>query len=421
MAAARSTARRYGVGVADATEWGRVGEDGTVYVRTADGERAVGSWQAGDPAAGLAHFARRFDDLATEVSLLESRLDSGAGNPSHTQQSLARLRESLDTASVVGDIEGLRARIDATITRAKSKQAEAQVAKAAAESAVLDQRRALAEEAERLSASSEWKATGDRYRAIVEEWKALPLGSKSAKPVESEIWHRISAARRAFDKRRDAHFAALETQREQSKERKEALIREAEKLSESTEWSATTTRYKELMASWKAAGRAARGVDDELWSRFKSAQDAFFTRRSEHFAVKDAETASSVAAREALLAEAESLEPERDLAGARARLADISDRWEKAGRVPREVESRLDARLAAVERRIRDADESKRVASRPAPPNPLVVRLKESLEQLEKRAARARAAGDERAAEAAEAEAATKREWLAQAESSLSR
>jgi hypothetical protein len=399
-------------------EWGRVAEDGTVYVRTADGERAVGSWHAGDPEAGLAHFARRYDDLATEVSLLEARLASGAGNPSQTQASLLRLRASLDEAAVVGDVEALRSRIDAALARAKGRLAEAQVARAAANAGVLDSRRALADEAERVSLSSEWKASGDRLRAIVEEWKALPAGPKSAKATETELWQRIAAARKAFDKRRDAHFAALETQRESSKERKEALIREAESLSESTEWSPTAARYKELMASWKAAGRAARGVDDALWTRFKAAQDAFFARRNEHLATRDATTSAAVAAKEALLAEAEALEPERDVAGARARLADILDRWEKAGRVPREAETRLDTRLAAAERRVRDVGETRREAERPPPPNPLVIRLKESLEQLDKRVARARAAGDEKAAAAAEAEAATKREWLAQAEQS---
>jgi hypothetical protein len=407
--------------VANATEWGRVAEDGTVYVRTPDGERAVGSWHAGDAEAGLAHFARRYDDLATEVGLLEARLASGAGNPAQTQSSLLKLRESLDTAAVVGDVEGLRSRIDEALAKAKAKQAEAQLARAAAGAAVLEQRRGLAEEAERISASGEWKATGERYRAIVEEWKALPLGPKSAKPQESELWGRIAAARKAFDKRRDAHFAALEQQREQSKERKEALIREAEQLASSTEWTATANRYKELMARWKAAGRAARGVDDELWARFKAAQDTFFTARSAHFAQRDEEAAGNVAAREALLAEAEALEPERDLAGARNRLDDIVARWEKTGRVPREVERRLDDRLAAVERRVRDAGDTRREAERPPPDNPFVVRLRESLEQLEKRAARARAAGDEKAAAAADAEAATKREWLAQAEQSMSR
>jgi hypothetical protein len=395
-----------------------VAEDGTVYVRTADGERAVGSWHAGDAEAGLAHFARRYDDLATEVALLETRLANNTGNPSQTQASLLRLRESLDTAAVVGDVEGLRSRIDAALGRAKGRLAEAQVVRAAASAAVMDSRRALAEEAERLSASSGWKATGDRLRAIVEEWKALPSGPKSAKPAETELWQRIAAARKAFDKRRDAHFAALETQRESSKERKEALIREAESLTDSTEWAPAAARYKELMASWKSAGRAARGVDDALWARFKAAQDAFFTRRSEHFATRDAETNTAVAAKEALLAEAEALEPERDVAGARARLADVLDRWEKAGRVPREAEARLDARLAAVERRVREVGDTRREAERPPPPNPLVIRLKESLEQLERRAARARAAGDEKAAAAADAEAATKRTWLAQAEQS---
>jgi hypothetical protein len=409
----------YGVPVT--SEWGRVAEDGTVYVRTAEGERAVGSWHAGDAEAGLAHFARRYDDLATEIGLLEARLASGAGNPGQTQQSLQRLRGSLDTAAVVGDVEALRTRIDAALGRARAKQAEAQVARAAAGAAVLDSRRALAEEAEKVAASSEWKASGERLRAIVEEWKALPPGSKSAKATETELWQRIAASRRAFDKRRDAHFVALESQREQSKARKEALIREAEKLSESAEWSATAARYKELMTSWKAAGRAARGVDDELWARFKAAQDAFFTKRSEHFAVRDAETAAAVAAREALLAEAEALEPYRDVVGARARLADINAKWEKAGRVPREVEARLDARLAAVEKRVREVGDTRREAERPPPENPLVTRLKESLVQLEKRAARARAAGDEAAAAAVDAEAATKREWLAQAEQSLTR
>ena len=33
--------------------WGRVDADGTVYVRTADGERVIGSWQAGSPEEAI--------------------------------------------------------------------------------------------------------------------------------------------------------------------------------------------------------------------------------------------------------------------------------------------------------------------------------------------------------------------------------
>ena len=83
--------------------WGRVDADGTVYVRTADGERAVGSWQAGEPAEGLAHYARRFDDVLTEAELLVSRLSSGGADPKHTLTSARTLRDGLAEAHVVGD------------------------------------------------------------------------------------------------------------------------------------------------------------------------------------------------------------------------------------------------------------------------------------------------------------------------------
>ena len=90
----------------DWTTFGRVDADGTVYVKTAEGDRVVGSWQAGTPEEGLAHFARRFADLVTEVDLIEARLASGAADASHSMASIKRIRGTLDDAHVVGDIDG---------------------------------------------------------------------------------------------------------------------------------------------------------------------------------------------------------------------------------------------------------------------------------------------------------------------------
>src|SRR5205823_14169753 len=94
------------------SRWGRVDDEGNVYVRTADGERAIGVWQAGTAEEGLLHFARRFDDLRTEVELLETRLSSGAGDPKHAVASATQLRGSLADAAVVGDLDALGARLD---------------------------------------------------------------------------------------------------------------------------------------------------------------------------------------------------------------------------------------------------------------------------------------------------------------------
>ena len=82
------------------SEWGRIDDQGTAYVKTADGEREIGSWQAGDAEAGLAYYVRKFEDLQTEVELLAKRLESGAGDGQATKSQAMALHASLPTAAV---------------------------------------------------------------------------------------------------------------------------------------------------------------------------------------------------------------------------------------------------------------------------------------------------------------------------------
>src|SRR5437588_432298 len=103
------------------SEWGRIDDAGTVFVKTPDGEREIGSWQAGDAEAGLAFYERRYEDLATEVGLLEARLESGAGDPAATRTSAEALREQLPTAAAIGDLAALDARLAALLTAVEEK------------------------------------------------------------------------------------------------------------------------------------------------------------------------------------------------------------------------------------------------------------------------------------------------------------
>ena len=151
------------------SEWGRIAEDGTVYVKTEDGERAVGSWQAGTPEEGLAHFARRFEVLSTEVALLEQRLRSGAGDPAQVAQSATRLKATVPTAAAVGDLVALERRVDALLEKTADAVEAGKAAKAEACPRAAEAKAALAEEAERLAGTSERKASGDRPRTIGDE------------------------------------------------------------------------------------------------------------------------------------------------------------------------------------------------------------------------------------------------------------
>jgi hypothetical protein len=401
----------------DPARWGRVDEDGTVYVRTAEGERAVGSWQAGEPAAGLAHYARRYDDLATEVGLLEARLRAHTGNPSEIKAKAQALAESIPTATAVGDLEGLAARARAMVGTADSAAAESRAEKAAARAAQVARKEALAAEAEQIAAeSTSWKAAGDRLKAIVEEWKTIRGIDRK---TDEALWTRFAAARDAFGRRRGAHFAALDAQRGEARAAKQELIAEAQRLSTSTEWGATSAAMRSLMDRWKAVPRTGRDGDDDLWKQFRAAQDVFFSARAESDKARNSEQLANQQAKEEILAQAEKLDPSTDLRGAQNALRKLQERYDAIGHVPRGAMRQLEDRMQAVEQRVRGAVDTSR--PRVAPENPMVTSMRQAVTKAEEQLAKAEAAGDARRIEEARANLTTRREWLAEAEKSASR
>ncbi|MBY8871133.1 DUF349 domain-containing protein [Micromonospora sp. PLK6-60] len=401
--------------MSDWTAFGRVDADGTVYVKTAEGERVVGSWQAGAPEEGLAHFARRYADLVTEVDLTEARLNSGAADAGHSLTTIRRIRASLPEAHVVGDIDALAARLDKLATVAEEKAGEARAARDAARVEAVARKTALVEEAEKLAAESTgWKTAGDRLKEILDEWKTIRGVDKK---TDGELWKRFAAARDGFTRRRGAHFASLDQQRKQAQGVKEELVAEAEKLKDSTDWAATANQLKDLMNQWKAAPRASKEAEQKLWERFRAAQDGFFSRRSEVFSARDNEQRANLERKQALLVEAEALDVDGDPKGAQAKLREIQAQWHEAGRVPREAAAGLERRLRAVDDKVREVMDSawRRTTKED---NPLLAQMRAQVAEAEERLARAQAAGDARRVKEAEQALASKRQFLQLAEQS---
>ena len=190
--------------------WGRIADDGTVFVRLPDGgERAIGSWQAGSAEEGLAFYTRRYDDLTAEVAVLEGRLTAATADPKAIAAAARKLRGSLPEVSVIGDLGALDTRLGGVLEGVDRRLAELAEERAQAAAAAVEAKRALVEEAERLRESAEWRATTERFRAIVEEWKKIRVDRRT----DTELWERFAAARKQFDHRRRAHFAELDKTR----------------------------------------------------------------------------------------------------------------------------------------------------------------------------------------------------------------
>lgn len=399
--------------------WGRVDADGTVYVHTAEGERAVGSWLAGDPADGLAFYERRYQTLSVDIDLLQHRLTDAGLAPEEAMAKIGKLRAQVDDPVCVGDLAALRQRLDALVSVVDERREQRVAERQAARDAARAGREALVAEAERLADSTQWKATGERFRAMVEEWKEAPRLDRSG---EQELWQRLSHARAAFDKRRRAHFAELETRHHEAAATKQRLIKEAEQLSSSTQWGPTAAAYRDLMQQWKAAGPAGKPQEEKLWQAFRAAQDAFFTARSEAFAERDAGQAENLQAKQALLAEAEALLPVTDHKAARRQLRSLQDRWNAAGQVPRADKEPLEARLRAVEQAVKTAEESQWRRSNPearARAKATADQLTTALEKLGRQRAAALEAGDDRLVSELDEAIAARQAWLGSAEQAL--
>jgi hypothetical protein len=277
----------------------------------------------------------------------------------------------------------------------------------------------LVNEAESIAEGNQWKAGGERFRAIVEEWKHLPHIDRS---TEQELWKRLSHSRSSFEKRRRAWFAERDAKRHEAEATKERLIKEAESIAGSTDWATTTAAFRTLMTKWKAAGHAPRGVDDELWGRFKAAQDQFFDARTAAFAERDAHLTENLTAKLALVEQAEALLPPTDLPAARAGLRAIQDKWAGIGHVPRGDRDRVEKRLQRVEQTLREAEESRWRRTNPearARASATVDQLTKSIAKLEKERAAAEQSGNAGAVAKADEAIAARREWLTQAEQTV--
>ncbi|HET6279564.1 MAG TPA: DUF349 domain-containing protein [Polyangia bacterium] len=396
-------------------QFGRVDDDGTVWLISSAGERIVGSWQAGDREAAFTHFGRRFDDLSTEVTLMEERLAAGTGDARKIKANASALAETLPTASVLGDIDALAGRLSTLVEHAGATVAADRSRRDAHRAAQTARKEALAAEAEEVAANStHWKVAGDRMREILDEWKTI---TGLDRKVDDALWKRYSAAREAFNRRRGSHFAELDRERAGVRQSKEQLCERAEAMSGSTDWAGTSAEFRKLLTEWKGAGRATREVDDALWRRFKAAQDAFFTARNALSAEKDAEFRDNASAKEALLAEAEKIDTSNHEA-ARAALRSIADKWDAVGKVPRERSADLERRLRAVEKKVRDAGEANWAdPEAQARAEQFATRA----EHYEQQARKAAAAGRTKEAQEAQANAEQWRQWAQAAVAALTR
>lgn len=398
--------------------WGRVDETGTVFVRTADGERSVGQYPDGTPEEALAYFERKFTELAGQVTLLEQRVKRGTA-ASDVAKTVENLKSSVAEANAVGDLASLQSRLDALGGAVGELTEKQQVeAKAAVEAAVAE-RTALVEEVEALAAQdlakAQWKQVSASLDGLFERWqKHQQDGPRLPKTESNDLWKRFRAARTTIETHRKAFFAELDTVHKDARLRKQELVEKAEALA--PKGVDGIPAYRTLLDEWKRAGRAGKKSDDALWAKFKAAGDALYAAKAELDARDEAEFSANLEKKLALLEEAEPLLSATDRAAAKDSLLSIQRRWDEIGKVPRDKVRTVEDRMRKVEAAVRKLDEEHWQRNNPekkARSEGLASQLEEAIAKLEQELADAKTSGDAKKVSEAQEALDARRAWLA--------
>lgn len=239
-------------------------------------------------------------------------------------------------AVVHDEWESIRDRFKAATQQVYDKIHEHYKARRAEHDANLQAKQQLVEKVnllvQELAAESQkdWKVLTDQVLELQNAWKSIGFATKKD---NERVWKEFRNACNVFFDAKKAHYDEIRDRFKMARDRKNALLTEAIKLKDSTDWRQTADKLKALQQQWKEAGSAGPRDENKLWNKFREACDAFFQARKATFAKQDEEQAVNVKQKEELLAEIEAFQ----LSGERNKdveaLREFSQRWMNSGRV----------------------------------------------------------------------------------------
>ena len=396
---------------------GRVDAENNVFVIDGGIERKVGQYPGVTEAEALAYFERKYSELESNVRILEQRLKNNA-DPSSIAKAAEKLSKDLLEPAAVGNLQDLRNRVTAVTPDIAKIRAEKTEANAQAIAVAVKTRTEIAQKAAALAdkdpKKTQWKIASKEMTELFEAWQASQKsGPKVPRKEADSIWKIFSQSRTKFEANKRAFFAELTVATKSSRAKKSELAVKAEALV--AKGADAASGYRKLLEEWKLSGRSQGKQDDSLWERFKAAGDAIYALRKDTIAKEQVEYSANYEAKVALIAEAEKLDPSKNLAEAKKQLFSIQHRYEKAGKVPKDKIRETDDRMRAVEKKFKDLEQEQWRKSDPAAidrTNGVLSQLELSISSLESDLSAATAANDTKKTKDLTDALAARKSWL---------
>lgn len=129
--------------------------------------------------------------------------------------------------------------------------------------------------------------------------------------------------------------AYVEKNRVKNTDIKNALLKEAEALKDSTDWKETALKLKDLKQKWIKTGSAYKEVDDDLTEKFNQSLHHFFESRKDYFREQARQISERLMRYRHIASQVKRINQEGSDPQAANRVKALQKEWKAIGRVPK--------------------------------------------------------------------------------------
>jgi len=210
----------------------------------------------------------------------------------------------------------------------------------------LETKKNLLEEFEGIISNETWTATR-RVSQMKGQWNSTgPLPSDKGEGLDERF-------EELLDIFNDHKVDRLVQQRQKEEDNlmlKLAVLEKMERVVKSIDhetenWEEIEKKFDDLTKQWQKIGRVPKEKSNNVWDRYKSAQDDYYDQKYKHNPEHQSKVDRFMHKKEKICEEAEALLEADDLASAAREINRLHRRWKKVGNLPQRDEDKLWARF----------------------------------------------------------------------------
>ena len=191
---------------------------------------------------------------------------------------------------------------------------------------------------EPVNSINAYQKKSNEVNELFKLWKQVgPIHKKQS----DEIWNRFKGSMNSFFDSKKEFFSKLKVQQMENYNKKLQICVEVENLVESTEWKKTTDYIKKLQEEWKNIGPVPKRHSDKIWKRFRTACDAFFKNKSEHFSSIKGKEDDNLKAKQQVIENIKAYELKKDRNENMEAIRGFQREWMSIGHVPMKMKDAL--------------------------------------------------------------------------------